>query len=71
MLVSMVLVFVRSPSVIKPVPVLVIVIPVMVMLVSLIVSRCLLVSLTSSVVPVESLSILGVLAAGVTVIPVI
>ena len=71
MLISMVLVFVWSPSVVKPVPVLDIVVPVLVMLVSLIVSQCLLVSLTSTVVSVESLSILGVLAAGVTVIPVI
>ena len=71
MLTPMVLVFVWSSSVIKPVSVLVIVVSVLVVLVSLIVSRCLLVSLTSSVVPVETLSILVVLATGVTVISVI
>ena len=71
MLIPMVLEFVWSSSVIKPVSVLVIVISILVVLVSLIVSRRLLVSFISSVVPVESLSILVVLAAGVTVIPVI
>ena len=71
MLIPMVLVFVWSSSVIEPVSVLVIVVSVLVMLVSLIVSRCLLVSFISIVVPVETLSILVVLAAGVTVIPVI
>ena len=71
MLVSMVLVFVWSSSVIKPVSVLVIVISVLVVLVSLIVSWRLLVSLTPSVVSVETLSVLVVLATGVTVISVI
>ena len=71
MLISMVLVFVWSSSVIKPVSVLVIVISVLVVLVSLIVSQRLLVSLTPSVVSVEALSILVFLATGVAVISVI
>ena len=71
MLVSMMLVFIWSSFVIKPVSVLVIVISVLVVLVSLIVSRRLLVSLTPSVVPLETLSILVVLVMGVVVISVI
>ena len=71
MLIPMVLVFVWSSSVIKPVSVLVIVVSVLVLLVSLIVSWCLMVSFISIVVSVETLSNLAVLAAGVTVIPVI
>ena len=71
MLIPMVLVFIWSSSVIKPVSVLVIVVSVLVVLVSLIVSRHLSVTLTSSVVSVETLSILVVLVAGVTVISVI
>ena len=71
MLVSMVLIFVWSSSVIKPVSVLVIVISVLIVLVSLIVSQRLLVSLTPSIVSVETLSILVVLATGVAVISVI
>ena len=71
MLISMVLVFVWSSSVIKPVSVLVIVVSVLVVLVSLIVSRRLLVSLTPSAVSVETLSILVVLGTGVAVISVI
>ena len=67
----MVLIFVWSSPVIKPVSVLVIVISVLVVLVSLIVSQHLLISLTPSVVSVETLSILGVPATGVVVIPVI
>ena len=68
---SMVLVFVWSPSVIKPVSVLVVLVPVLVALISLIVSGCLLVSPISGVVPVESLSVLRVFVAGITVISVI
>ena len=67
----MVLIFVWSFPVIKPVSVLVIVVSVLVVLVSLIVSQRLLISLTPSVVSVETLSILVVLATGVVVIPVI
>ena len=71
MLVSVMLVFIWSSLVIKPVSVLVIVVSVLVVLVSLIVSRRLLVSFTPSVVSLETLSILVVLATGVVVISVI
>ena len=71
MFVSMVLVFVWSSPVIKPVSVLVIVVSVLVVLVSLIISRRLLISLTPSVVSLETLSILVFLATGVVVFCVI
>ena len=67
----MVLVFIWSPSVIKPVSGLVVLIPVLVVLVSLIESWCLLVTFISDAVSVESLSILCVFVAGVAVISVI
>ena len=56
-LVSVVLVFVGSPSVVQPVSILIVIIPVLVALISLIVSLVRLVSPVSVVVPVVSLSV--------------
>ena len=67
-LISVVLVFVRSPSVVVPVPVLIVIIPVQIALVFLVVPIVWLVSPISVVISVVSLSVVWVAVVGVAVV---